>query len=145
MFYKSPDGNYMPLVFIVCHLYNPFSTFYLFLIQIRQDFYLQMCAFGKDAIRKNPKLCIFRKFSIEPDVFMFLEFICLFFMSRSVRAVLKLVQVRLLNTSSRTIVDQYWLRMVDSSQLKESLLKKFSNSQHLWFNLHKDSLMISHH
>ena len=68
-------------------------------------------------LEKMQNYAFFENFSIEPDVFMFLEFICLFFMSRTVRAVLKLVQVRLLNTSSRTNVDQDRLRMGKSSQV----------------------------
>ena len=68
-------------------------------------------------LEKMQNYAFFENFSIEPDVFMFLEFICLFFMSRTVRAILKLVQVRLLNTSSRTNVDQGRLRMGKSSQV----------------------------
>ena len=124
MFYKSPDGNYMPLFSIICHLYNPFFNL-LFVPDLNPLRFLssKLCI-RKDAVRNISKLCIFRNFSIEPDVFMFLEFICLFFMSRSVRTVLKWVQVRLLNTSSRTNVDQNRLRIGQSPQVNKSLLKK---------------------
>ena len=124
MFYKSPDGNYMPLFSIVCHLYNPLFNLLFVPDSNPLRFLSSKVCIWKRCNKKIAKLCIFRNFSIEPDVFMFLEFICLFFMSRSVRAVLKLVQVRLLNTSSRTNVDQDRLRIGQSPKVNKSLLKK---------------------